>query len=112
MAGLLSNKLGQPSVDQAIPKQKDYGAMLTQSPDELFIQLLQEQDAEQAAKQSALEQAIMQKREAMAGNVDLSPAAQLIDSSFGTNISPAFKGDLQAAIQDQNNLADLEQELL
>jgi hypothetical protein len=112
MAGLLGNKPKQAPMEQSIPLQKDYGAMLTQSPDELFVQLLEQQDAEQAAKQSALEEAIMQKKEAMRGRVDLSPAAQLIDSSFGTNIAPAFKGDLQAALQDQDNLAELEKELL
>lgn len=112
MAGLLGNKQKQAPVEQSIAMQKDYGAMLTQAPDALFAQLLQQQDEEQAAKQSALEQAIMQKREAMAGNVDLSPTAQLIDSSFGTNIAPAFKADLQMALQEQDNLADLEKELL
>jgi hypothetical protein len=122
MAGFLEKKLtqitGAPAgmrqpagFDQSIPMQKDYGAMLTQSPDALFAQLLQQQDEEAAAQQAALEEQLIKRQGEAKGNIDLAPAAQLIDSSFGTNISPAFAAEQKAQMAREADLADLELKL-
>jgi len=109
MAGLLGSKQKQAPVEQSIPLQKDYGALLTQSPDAIFAQLLQQEDEAKAAQQAALEEQLVKRKADIQSGIDLSPMAQLIDSSFGTNISPAFAADQKAQLARQNDVSDLEQ---
>jgi len=108
MAGLLGNKPKQAPMEQSIPLQKDYGALLTQSPDAIFAQLLQQEDEAKAAQQAALEEQLVKRKADIQSGIDLSPMAQLIDSSFGTNISPAFAADQKAQLARQNDVSDLE----
>lgn len=113
MAGLLDSqqKKMMAQVNQSIPLQKDYGALLTQSPDAIFAQLLQQEDESKAAQQAALEEQLLKRRAEAQSGIDLSPTAQLIDSTFGTNISPAFAAEQKAQLARQDDLADLELEL-
>lgn len=120
MAGLLENNVPQPwatsrpVTPQQAPKARglDIAELLKGPPDEMFVRMLEEEEMAKQDQQTALQEAIAKRQEAMSNSLDLTPISALIDSSFGTKISPIAEAANKERLQGKSDLADLESKLV